>query len=629
MDAIGFMNESGLLGELKGAVEALSEGFALFDADDRLVFFNSRFAEMNREVRDLLAPGLSWSVYLTESARRGAGDGLDRIDAHLSGPFEEPFATDASRPGNRIIHLTIQPTDSRGFVLTGSDVTEARHASAVRTEAQDMLRQFFDAAPINLLAYDEDNRRFIQWTPAWESLYGHPGNILDIWVDPADRADYLAELLARHYVDGFEARLIRADGTEFPARISARLIEYQGAKVTISTAVDMTKFYEQRDELARQREASYQTEKLTALGELLAGVAHELNNPLSVVVGQALMMREEVEDPTIARRIEKISTSAERCSKIVKTFLAMARQKPATLAPTSLNAVIDTAIDVAAYGLRSMGATVEADLADGLPDVLADEDQITQVLVNLLVNAEQALTDMGAEAHVTLRTWFDEPKGRVLVSVSDNGPGIPPAQRARVFEPFFTTKGVGKGTGVGLALCHRIVESHHGMLEVDESSAGGARFTVALPRAPDNTAEKDAPPAAATTRGLTALVVDDEEDVAEMIGEMLGAIGVKATLALSAEGGLAMIENGEEFDIILSDLKMPGMGGGGLLEAVRRRSPGLARRIAFITGDAMSAEAGAIGKSSGRPLLEKPVTPQDLSAVVGELTSTTMRTGAR
>lgn len=629
MDAIDAMDESGLLNELRGAIEALSEGFAVFDADDRLMFFNTRFGELTPELSDFVAPGMSWSVYLSEAERRGFGEGIRTLDDHLAGEFIGPSSIDVSRPGDRIVCMTIQPTASGGFVLTETDVTEARGAEALRDKAQDMLRRFFDAAPINLLAYDEDNRRFIQWTPAWEELYGPPGDILDIWVDPADRADYLAELLARHYVDGFEARLIRADGAEFPARISARLIEYESAKVTISTAVDMTKFYQQRDELTRQRESSFQTEKLTALGELLAGVAHELNNPLSVVVGQALMLREEVEDPSITRRIEKISGSAERCSKIVKTFLAMARQKPVTLAPVSLNSVVETALDVAAYGLRTMGATVETDLAEVLPAVLADEDQIAQVFVNLIVNAEQALADKGAESRVVLRTWLDEASGQVMASVSDNGPGVPPAMRARVFEPFFTTKGIGKGTGVGLALCHRIVGTHGGTLELDESDEGGARFTFALPRAPEHSVLDAVPPSAEPKYDLTALIVEDEDDIAEMISEMLRAIGIKSLLASSAERGLDVIASGLHFDLILSDLKMPGIGGSGLLDAVRKRSPGLAKRIAFITGDAMSREADEIRKMSGCPLLEKPVAPHELRAVVHELINADGKAGMK
>ena len=224
----------------------------------------------------------------------------------------------------------------------------------------------------------------------------------------------------------------------------------------------------------------HQSEKLSALGELLAGVAHELNNPLSVVVGHALMLQEEVTDERLTRRAEKIGSAAERCASIVKTFLAMARQRPAQLEQVSVNGLMETAITVVGYGLQSQGTRIEQELDTDLPMVLADGDQITQVLSNLIVNAEHALASQGEAGCVTLRSFLSADGREVVIEVADNGPGIPPEIRERIFEPFFTTKSIGTGTGIGLAFCHRIIETHGGRIAAEESPGGGASFKVSL-----------------------------------------------------------------------------------------------------------------------------------------------------
>ncbi|MEM1346810.1 MAG: ATP-binding protein, partial [Pseudomonadota bacterium] len=381
---------------------------------------------------------------------------------------------------------------------------------------------------------------------------------------------------------------------------------------------DVTEQRAAERELARRREASFQSEKLTALGELLAGVAHELNNLLSVVVGQSLMLCEDLDDPTHLRRAEKIGTAAERCAKIVKTFLAMARQRPAQLAPVALDGVVETALDVVGERLRSDGITLERALAAGLPPVSADEDQITQVIVNLLVNAQQALAGRtGARVRVTAERGAAPTT--LTVRIEDNGPGVPPDLRQRIFEPFFTIKDVGEGTGVGLALSHRIAAAHGGHLEVGESALGGASFSLSLPLAETAVStgvptEAEEPPAS-----LQALLVEDEPDVGDMIEELLSLQGIAVTRAENGERALALLAPEHRYDLVLSDLRMPGMGGRRLFDALAERRPDLVGRIAFITGDAMSAEAEEIRKRRDLTLLEKPVSPIELRALVRRL----------
>jgi len=216
-------------------------------------------------------------------------------------------------------------------------------------------------------------------------------------------------------------------------------------------------------ELQRQREALLQAEKMAAFGSLLAGVAHELNNPLSIVLAGALLLQEEAEEaaaPGLARGAERIRVAAERCARVVRSFLAMARQQEARRRPVVVAAMVDAALELLAYGLRSDGIEVAREIPADLPAVLGDPDQLHQILANLITNARQALEDNPGPRR--LRIAARVAGGAVEVSVADNGPGVPAEIRARIFDPFFTTKPAGVGTGIGLAVSRGIAEAHGG-----------------------------------------------------------------------------------------------------------------------------------------------------------------------
>ena len=206
------------------------------------------------------------------------------------------------------------------------------------------------------------------------------------------------------------------------------------------------------DQLQEQQEALFQREKLAAMGSLLASVAHELNNPLSVVMVQADLLSEEVREEALAERIKLINQSAERCVSIVQNFLALARRTPPQRTHVELNAIIEEAMTLLAYPLRVDNVDVQQNLADDLPPLWADRHQLHQVLINLITNAHQALREMPTPRRLELTTRYDSVASVVTLEVADTGPGIRPALQERIFEPFFTTKPPGIGTGLGLPL---------------------------------------------------------------------------------------------------------------------------------------------------------------------------------
>jgi PAS domain S-box-containing protein len=373
-------------------------------------------------------------------------------------------------------------------------------------------------------------------------------------------------------------------------------------------------------ELARSRDALHQSEKLAALGSLLAGVSHELNNPLAAIVGQAEMLEEDSEGTIFETRARKISAAAGRCARIVQTFLAMARQKDAQRGLVDLNEVVASSLEITEYGLRTAGIAVRATLGTMLPKVLGDRDQLHQVVVNLIVNAQQAME--GGEAFekiLTLRTSVSQ-SGAVLLDVSDTGPGVPDKFRGRIFEPFFTTKPQGMGTGVGLSFSHGIAEAHGGTITL-EPDRRGAHFRLSLPPASESdlvAVPVDAETGAAAGAGGTALIVEDEADVAETLRELLEREGYQVTVAADGGGALMAIDRGD-YDLILSDLRMPGVSGPDLHARLAETRPHLVERMGFVTGDTLGSSMDEFLRNCGRPVLEKPFTKIGVRCLIASI----------
>jgi len=372
--------------------------------------------------------------------------------------------------------------------------------------------------------------------------------------------------------------------------------------------------------LTETQQQMLQAEKLSAMGQLLAGVAHELNNPLSVVVGQTSLLRQAVGGGPLGQRVEKIGQSAERCARIVRNFLALARQRPPERGEVRLNQIVLEAVELLAYPLRVDSVEVELNLAEDLPDLWADPHQLHQVVVNLATNAHQAMRETPSPRRLTLSTRHDPARGRAILEVRDTGPGIPPEIQRRIFEPFFTTKAPGQGTGLGLALCQGVVERHGGTIQAESSPGQGALFRIELPvEAPGETAlEAPAAEAAPAVQGKTILVVDDEPEVAGVLADMLAADGHRVETAANGVRALTKLAEGA-YDLIVSDIKMPGLDGPGLYREVASRHPQMLRRFVFVTGDALNPETAALLERTGVPSLGKPFAPADVSRVTRQV----------
>jgi PAS domain S-box-containing protein len=495
-------------------------------------------------------------------------------------------------------------------------------SDAVLIESNRRFRAIAEANPVAVLVCDATGGAIQYANPAASSLLrlpvegGNPARVGDILRQRGD-TDLVSEAGARGMVDHFETQLRRPDGSEIPVTASARLTDYDGRSSLIVGIVDLTERQAAQAEILRQREIIHQREKLGALGSLLAEVAHELNNPLSTVVAQATMLQELASDPKSAARGDKIRAAAERCAHIVKTFLDMARQRPPVRGTVDMNRAVRSAVELLAYGLRTAGIEVRLNLADPLPSIWADDEQIAQVLTNLIVNAQQALADREGARRLTIATGLDT-RGMVRLSVSDNGPGIPPEIKSRIFEPFFTTKPMGVGTGIGLSICHGIVTSCGGTIVAQDAPGGGAAIVLRLPIGGGGQAADASAADVPAGGGRRVLVVDDESEVAETLGEILEHAGFLVDLADSGQSALERIAT-TDYDAILSDVRMARMDGLALFRRIREVRPDLARRFVIVTGDALSATVSSFLVETSRPCIEKPFIPADIVRLVAAI----------
>jgi two-component system NtrC family sensor kinase len=285
----------------------------------------------------------------------------------------------------------------------------------------------------------------------------------------------------------------------------------------------------------------------------------------------------------------------------------------------AVNEVVAAALDITGYAVRTSGIEVTLDLATDIPLILADADQLHQVLLNLIINAQQSLQDQPGARRISVSSSFDSGADIIRVAVADNGPGIPQHLRARVFEPYFTTKPVGTGLGVGLAVSLGIVEAHGGALTVDCPEQGGAVFTIVLPACiVDATGAKAAPPAKVSVGSHKVLVVDDEAEIRETLAAILTGAHHHVVTVGSGREALERIA-AERYDVILTDIRMPDIDGRALYQEIARRWPAQAGRVVFVTGDTLASALREFVSESGRPVIEKPFLPSEVRRIVAEL----------
>lgn len=541
------------------------------------------------------------------------------------------------------------PVTSRVIRFVGSigDITARKRSESALRASEARFRSITEAHPVPVLIIRLSDQQIIYASPGAEHLLSMPYGTLmahrlrRLLPSAEERQEILLMMGRGEEINLRELNVIRGDGEALPAALSARRVLYGGEPAMVMGLYDLTERRKAEAHIAQQEAALQQSEKMAALGGLLAGVAHELNNPLSVVVGQATLLSEGAPDSKTLSRAQAIFKAADRCTRIVKSFLAIARRKPPERRPLNVNTSLQAALDLLGYQFRNANLVVTTHLAPNLPNVMGDSDQLTQVFMNLALNAAQAMHEWPKERTLTIAT---EQKGSdVRITFRDTGPGVHPDLHQKVFEPFFSTKGPQGGTGVGLSLCLNIVEGHGGSLTLDETPGGGATFLISLPinvPSAEQTAETEveaeerseavtsalpSPSSAArasraprTSPALKILVVDDEPELAQTLADLLAPLGHRVTLASDGREALDILAT-TPHDAIISDLRMPRLDGPTLYKELQKTKPTYCDRILYVTGDTLSTHVQEFLRTHDVPVIEKPYKIRDIKRALARL----------
>jgi len=390
--------------------------------------------------------------------------------------------------------------------------------------------------------------------------------------------------------------------------------------MTDKLKVSRTQLERTVDTLKTTQAQLVQSEKLSAIGEFVAGVAHELNNPLTSVIGFAELLQHADVNDRHKHFLGLIMISAHRCHKIVQSLLSFARQHKPERKLVQLREVIESAMSILQYQLRTNNVEVLTQFDAELPRVMGDPHQLQQVFINILNNARQAIEAYRPRGLIRITT--EVRGGMSCVVFQDDGPGIETDNIAKIFNPFFTTKEIGKGTGLGLSLSYGIVKEHGGNISVQSKPGEGATFIIELPVAQEVDAHtkkaEERNPAVFDGRGKKVLVVDDEELVLNLVSESLHPTGCE--LAVAADGEAAMRQLREtRFDVTICDWKMPGVNGQQVFEALRTLDRDAASRFIFMTGDVMNSNVQTFLEQTGVTCLAKPFSIDHFRSVVGKV----------
>lgn len=496
--------------------------------------------------------------------------------------------------------------------MTADDAARIAPPAGLLSEA--LLASALDA----VIVMTEDGR-VAEWNPMAETLFGVPRaaalgrSLADLVVPPELRSRHAAGF--RRYVETGESRLIgkrieveaiRADGSRFPVEMTITEARLPDRRLFAAHLRDLTDLRRREAEAAAQRARLEGLEKLSALGTLLGGVAHELNNPLAVILAQATLLSEKARDPDTARRAERIHAASERCARILRSFMAMARQRPAQRVRADAAEVLRDALDLTAYGRRSVGIETLAPEAPCPLPVEVDRDLVAQALAHVLVFLQARIATGPGPRRIRAEARARD--GFAVLDLGDSGPPIPGDLRARLFEAFAPVDPAGAGTGIGLHIARETAEAHGGRLICDGSD--GVVFRLFLPLAVQDQ------PETATGPHLNVLVIDDEPDVGASLGDILSMMGHRATVALGAREGLARLSGGG-FDAVIADYRMPGTDGLTLLRQAMAELPHLRGRTVLATGDPDGA--GGDGPAAEVALLVKPFTVEDVRRCIARL----------
>jgi two-component system, NtrC family, sensor kinase len=608
---------------------ALREGIFLSSPDGELLDVNPALVRMlgYESKQDLQSMNLR-DVYLDPEQR----DSLVR-EVLEKGAIEDR-AIILRRKDGRAIHCLISSAatrDTAGHVLriqgTIVDVSERRQMEVHLHKEQEFVRSLVASFP-DVIAVLDLAGVYTFMSPLVQDVLGRPatdflGKSLGESVHQDDtaklRSTFQKVALGQGTDSQFEYRTKHANGTWRVLRASASPLYDAGGKISgvVASARDVT-------ESKRTEQQASQKEKLAAMGEMMAGVAHELNNPLTAILGISDLIRERAVDESMRQQIDTVLKQARRAAIIVQNLLVFSRPSILKQTKVQIDLIVKQALDAQRPSLQQKKINVEFHAAPGLPPIEGDPKLLVQGFSNLISNAEQAIgvtRDSGS-----LRISAALKDGKIALDFSDDGPGIAPENIGKIFDPFFTTRRPMGGTGLGLTISQAIVKEHGGKIEVESTPGAGATFRVLLPVAVEEPGPAaigargfvPSPSGSAELCGHSVFVVDDEESIREIVQEGLAARGMIVEGAASSEEALSHLTT-HPYEFVLCDFNLPGLNGEQLFDRVRSHAQGAGPRFVFMTGALFDPAQIAKFEKRGASVVQKPFHVAALATLLTQL----------
>jgi two-component system NtrC family sensor kinase len=617
--------------------ETIQEGIYIVTPEDKILEVNPALVRMlgysskdellSKRVSDIFADETQRNSIFREVSREASPRGHELTLRRKDG---EPVYC---------LNTASAVRDTSGLVVRFQgalvDITERRAIEKQLHQQQEFARRLVDSFPDLIFVVDTERRYNFVSAKFKEVLGYEPAEVVGLTFGERTHVDDRPQMMA--LFDDLVAG--KQNFASIEVRVRHKLGEWRSLKCNFSPLFDEQGKIEGavvsgRDvtEVKRLETQLIQAEKLAAMGQMLAGVAHELNNPLTAILGASELLRERqgVDDNT-KRQLEMTHRQARRAARIVQNLLEFSRPASPQKKTLDLNVVIERTLQLQDHSLRRNNVEVEFQPVPDLPSIVGDANQLIQIFLNLISNAEQAIREARPSGRIQIR--LGRSGTRVTATVQDDGVGIPPEVLPKLFDPFFTTKRPGGGTGLGLSICMSIVREHGGNIEASSLPAGGAAFTVTLPaaepeagrRAPskiDSGSGERAMPTLEAFSKHAVLVVDDEESIRMLLTEGLAAYGLKVDCTATAEQALSLILN-TKYDVILCDLKLSGSGpnadGHSVAQRLKIAASANQPEIIYMSGDLMSEDNSDLPPTARR--LQKPFRVSDVLHILTEIFS--------
>ena len=504
------------------------------------------------------------------------------------------------------------------FIAIANDITARKQAEEALAASEQNFHSSLDSSPMGIRIVDTE----------WYTLYANQA-LLDMFgyknieelrasspqehYTPESYAGFLQykeqSLRGESLPDQLELDIIRKDGAIRHMQLFSKTVLWNGKQQHQFLYNDITEREQAEKEKLQMEEKAHVNSRLIAVGEMAAGIAHEINNPLTSVLGFSQMLLEKENVPKdIKEDLKIIADASRRAADIIKRLLTFARQTKPLKTSVNLNELIDNTLMLREYVLKTSNINVITRFDPKLPWAVVDPGQMQQVFLNLIVNAEQAMKK--AHGRGTLIVSTEKLGHNIRISFQDDGPGINKENIGHLFEPFFTTKAVGEGTGLGLSLSRSIVLEHNGKMNVESESGYGATFIIDLPIIESLPSGVDAQSSVkvkhVVTKKAKILVVDDEPGVRALLEKLLTQSGHSVDTIGDASEAMDKLGGGVPYDVILTDVRMPGMSGIELYARILEKAPEIKNRIIFITGDVMGTDIKTFLTENNLPYLAKP-----------------------